>query len=72
MNKAIGYARMFEILSHIKNPISIRALAVCSGLPETKVIFILMRNMSDLKITLRNEMIYTEEMQNEKSAYSSI
>ena len=62
MSKSMGYARLFEILSYIKKPISIRALAVCSGLSETKVCFILLRNMSDLKITLKNEMIYTEEM----------
>lgn len=66
MSKAIGYARLFEILAKIKHPIKIRALAVCSGLSETKVCFILLRNKEDLKLTLKNEMIYTEEMLNEE------
>ncbi len=62
----MGYARLFAILAALKKPVKVRALATCTGIDETKVIFILMRNQRDLGISFDNEgYIRTEAMVNE-------
>lgn len=62
----MGYARLFEILAYVTKPVKIKALATCSGLDETKVIFILMRNQIDLGVTFEEDgYIRTEAMVNE-------
>lgn len=58
----MGYVRLFEILAYIKKPIRIKALATCSGMTETKVSFILLRNQNDLGITFKDGLVYTEGM----------
>lgn len=61
----MGYTRLFELLACIKQPVTIKALATCSGMTETKVGFILLRNQDDLGITFKDDLVYTEGMLND-------
>lgn len=62
----MGYARLFAIIANLKGPVKIRALATCSGIEETKVMFILLRNQAALGLSFDNEgYVRTEEMVNE-------
>ncbi|MFG6326842.1 MAG: hypothetical protein K1W00_08350 [Lachnospiraceae bacterium] len=61
----MGYTRLFELLACLKKLVSIKALATCSGMTETKVSFILLRNQDDLGITFKDGLVYTEVMLND-------
>lgn len=63
----MGYSRLLEILANIKNPTTIKALAVCSGIAEYKVAFFLMKNAEALGIRFSADKVYTEEMLDEKN-----
>lgn len=60
----MGYARLFAIIANLKGPTKIRALATCSGIEETKVMFILLRNKEALGLTFdKDGYVRTEEME---------
>lgn len=61
----MGYTRLFAILSYLKAPVRVRALATCCGIDEIKVGFILMRNQVDYGVRIDDEgYVYTEAMNN--------
>ena len=62
----MGYARLFAIIANLKGPTKIRALATCSGIEETKLMFILLRNQEALGLRFEKDgYVRTEEMANE-------
>lgn len=58
----LGYARLLNILAYVKSPVSIKALAVCSGLADYKVYFFLERNAASLGISFDKDKVITEDM----------
>lgn len=64
----MGYIRLLQILVNIKKPVTIKALAVCSGIADYKVAFFLMRNAESLGISFSEDKVYTEEMKKWKKS----
>lgn len=58
----MGYARLLSILANVKQPVSIKALAVCTGMDDYKVYFFLERNAQSLGIRFEADRVCTEEM----------
>lgn len=58
----MGYARLLNILAYVNKPVTIRALAVCTGLEDFKVYFFLERNAQSLGIRFEKDKVLTEEM----------
>lgn len=60
----MGYERLFAIIANLRGPVKIRALSTCSGIEETKLMFILLRNQEALGLIFEKDgYVRTEEME---------